>query len=205
RLIRSGGSTDSGGVCDGSVGSLGPFFGAFGDSGNGLAPVASFNLGEEAELRAIPFDTCDSIFIYAFGEDEDLSFEAEVNGWASAVASSEFTTASFEWSVGGNNFTSDVRNPTFASPGNLKPGEQYTLSLVLLVTPNPGYSFYFCGEDESCTNILPISSGVEPYAEAFAFQSSAIVRIDEVPVPGAALLMLSGLGFASFWGRRRRR
>ncbi len=209
RVIRSGGSTDTGNVCDTDDVSLGPFVGLYRVSDGAL--MAYFNDGYESPIKAIS-DNCVGSS-YEFFANEQLEFEeASLSGELYAFSMNEFVTSTFTYQFGSYQLTSNTfTGGPFDMPADLQTITEpvsFGLSLSLAIIANAGYSFFACEQDQTditnCTKTGEAIGGLV-YASSAAFMRilPAPAAISDIPVPGAFMLMLTGLGGLAATRRRK--
>jgi hypothetical protein len=201
RLIRSGGSSDSGGgTCGTPPGTGGggnlqlAVFDADGTGGPGTVIPDQI----DGAVYAIPEEPCPGSPYYLFLPGEMFEFEGSAEGVASELLASSDLDVEFEWTIGGFSFFSDDLNPSFDIPPSLFDTEgRLPLSVIATFTPAAGKAFYFC-ERPNCVNPLFLAQDQEL---TFTGTAASVAFAQEVPLPGAGLLM--GGGLAWFFGRRR--
>ena len=203
RIVRSGGQTGVSGQCGDDADAFGPVAGIFAEGGVGdvLVPI---NLGAEPSVDAIPITNCNLVHSYEFDAGDEFEFLAVLDGYTDLFYSVPQVESLFVWSLGG--FVFETTNPLgrFAMPSALVSDQDatFTLELTATFTIAEGFELFNCAAGGfSCTELALGPNGENPVAQTQVYRSSALVTIlgsdlaaSPVPVPGAAVLMLTAMG-----------
>ncbi len=197
RVIRSGGSTDVSNHCDAHNPNYGPFIGLFRDSDG--AQVDLYNEGGSDQPLRVLIDDCIGSF-YEFDADEDLQFEGSLDGDLYLLMQNENVASTLAYTFGAHQVTSNsFTGGPFPMPAELQTitaEVSFNLIATLTIVAKAGYSLFACGPIDFGSNVC-VKQGDALGDLSFA-SDSAFMRVlpvsSEVPLPGALVFMLTGIG-----------